>query len=453
MARTRTVYVCSSCDAQEPKWSGRCGTCGEWNSLHEQLNSAPTALRPLAAEPSITSIGDVEAISAAGQSTGMSEVDRVLGGGLIRGSVTLLGGEPGVGKSTLVLQLLANEAESGRTCLYVTGEESPQQVKLRADRLGLTHPKILVAAEVSVPSIVAAIEEINPALCVIDSVQTLEDPEVESGPGSVSQVRAAVNRLVSEAKERSVTMVLVGHVTKDGNLAGPRVLEHAVDTVLSLEGERDQGLRVLRASKHRFGSTSEIGLMTLGEKGLAGVEDASGIFLGDRLPLTPGSVVSATTEGHRPLALEVQALVVPTVLPQPKRSAKGFDPGRLGLLLAVMEQRCNVRMTKFDVYVNIAGGIKVTEPGIDLALCLALASALTGWPVPEGWFACGEVGLGGEIRGVSRLEQRLGEATRLGFDSAVIPRSGPSEYPGMEIHRVSSLSEALEELMLDKRSN
>ena len=448
MARDKTVYRCGTCGADEPKWAGRCGTCGEWNTLEEHVvraAAAMAAVSPLVvgADRPPRPITEIEVLDGRPDPTGIGELDRVLGGGLVPGSVTLLGGEPGVGKSTLVLQLLAQRARRGGTALYVTGEESPQQVSLRAQRLDAMHERILLAPETSLPGIISRLHSVRPGICVVDSVQTLFDPASSSAPGSLVQVRDCVHELVTHAKLHGTTMVLVGHVTKEGALAGPRVLEHVVDTVLSMEGDRHHDLRVVRATKHRFGSTQEIGLFSLGADGLESVPDASGMFLSDRRPGIPGSVVTPAIEGHRPLLVEVQALVAPSALAQPRRSAKGLDSGRLSLLLAVLERRAGLPIAGLDVYAMAVGGVRVLEPGVDLALCLALASSLTGRPVPAGLVACGEVGLGGELRRVGRLEQRLSEAARLGFTSAVVPSSAPADFPGIEVLRMPALETAL----------
>ena len=376
--------------------------------------------------------------------TGIGELDRVLGGGLVPGSVTLVGGEPGIGKSTLLLQALGSLAATGARGLLVSAEESKQQVRLRAERLHTLHPRILLLAETALPAITAAVAEVDPDYLVVDSIQTVFDPQLESAPGSVAQVRECAHQLVQLAKSRAMATVLVGHVTKEGALAGPRVLEHVVDTVLSFEGDRHHALRLLRAAKHRFGSTDELGLFEMTEQGLEGVPDPSGLFLGDRTEHVPGSVVVPAMEGNRPLLVEVQALVSSTSLAMPRRNAQGLDQGRLSLLLAVLERRVGLSFSGLDVYASAVGGVRISEPGADVAVSLALASAITGMPLRAGLVACGEVGLGGELRQVAHTQRRLAEAARLGFDEAVVPMSSPDAPPGLRLHRVGSLADAID---------
>jgi DNA repair protein RadA/Sms len=365
----------------------------------------------------------------------------VLGDGLVPGSVTLLGGEPGIGKSTLLLQLLA--VWPGRT-LYVSAEESAQQVRLRAERLGAVHPNLWLLAETSLPHIIAAIDEVQPTLVVIDSIQTVADPELGSSPGSVVQVRGCAGRLVHEAKTRGVPMVLVGHVTKEGGLAGPRTLEHVVDVVLSFEGDRHHALRLLRAVKNRFGPTNELGLFEMVGDGLVGVPDASSLFLTDRRTGVPGSAVLPTLEGQRPLLVEVQALTNTTSNnAPPRRSAQGIDPGRLALLLAVLERRARIRTNTVEVFASAVGGVRLGEPGADLAVCLALVSAITNQPLAPDLVVFGEVGLAGEVRQVSHATRRLTEAARLGFRAAIVPANSPNGVDGITLLRVSTIGEAL----------
>jgi DNA repair protein RadA/Sms len=456
MAKVRTVHRCTECGTGAPRWAGRCTGCGAWNTLVEEIE--PVRASPLATaaggrlarggvlvadEP--VSILEVDAAEWAAQPTGIGELDRVLGGGLVPGSVTLVGGEPGIGKSTLLLQALASLAAAGSKALLVSAEESKQQVRLRAERLGALHPRILLLGETDLANIVAAVERTEPDVLVVDSIQTIFDPTLESAPGSVAQVRECAHHLVQLAKQRAMATLLVGHVTKDGALAGPRVLEHVVDTVLAFEGDRHHALRLLRAAKHRFGSTEELGLFEMTEAGLAGVPDPSGLFLGDRSIHVPGSVVVPAMEGHRPLLVEVQALVAPSNNPMPRRSAQGLDQGRLALLLAVLERRVGLGFAGADVYASAVGGVRINEPGADLAVALALASALTGVSLKPTLVACGEVGLGGELRQVAHTQRRLAEAARLGFDEAIVPTSAPASPPGMRLRRVSSLAEAIDE--------
>ena len=386
-------------------------------------------------------IGDVDPLTSQPNPTGIGELDRVLGGGVVPGSVTLLGGEPGIGKSTLLLQLLA--WWPGRA-LYVTAEESAQQVRLRAERLAAVRPDLWLLAETSMPAVVAAIEELQPSIVVVDSIQTVHDPLLGSPPGSVVQVRGCAHQLVAIAKQRDLPIVLVGHVTKEGSLAGPRVLEHVVDTVLAFEGERHHALRLIRATKHRFGPTNELGLFEMAGHGLIGVPDPSHLFLGDRRTGVPGSAVAPTMEGNRPLVVEVQALTTPAPQGVPaRRTAQGIDGNRLALLLAVLQQRARVPTALHDVYASTVGGVRLVEPGLDLALCLAVVSAITDRPLPADLVVFGEVGLGGELRQVAHTPRRLSEAARLGFTRAIGPRTAPEPDKGLRLVRCATLSEAL----------
>lgn len=453
MAKLRLVYNCTECAASFPKWTGRCTSCGAWNSLVEDVEDPnATDISSLAAGvallPAATAqrIGDIDATHGAPRPTGIDEFDRVLGGGLVPGSVTLLGGEPGIGKSTLLLQTLA--AWPGRT-LYVSAEESAQQVRLRAERLDAVRPDLWLLAETVLPHVIAAMDELSPQLVVIDSIQTVIDPELGSSPGSVVQVRGSAHKLVMEAKRRNVPVVLVGHVTKEGGLAGPRVLEHVVDTVLHFEGERHHALRLLRASKHRFGSTTELGLFEMVEAGLRGVPDPSSLFLADRQTGVPGSVVVPTLEGQRPLMVELQVLTVAVKGDTPpRRSAQGLDPGRLAMLLAVLAQRVKAPIGQHDVFASVVGGVKLSEPGTDLGLCLAVISALSDHPLPPNVIAFGEVGLGGEVRQVPHASRRLAEAARLGFAKAIIPSTSPDVDVDIDVVRVDTVRDALRALGL-----
>ena len=456
MARTRTTFRCSACGATAPKWVGQCPACSEWNTLDEELDAPAGAsdmgVAPLSPLRAPTPIDEVDPSEFVARPTGVGELDRVLGGGLVAGSVTLVGGEPGIGKSTLLLQAAAEVAATGRRVLYVSGEESPQQIRLRAERLGALHPLIFLASEVSLPHVLGAIDAVDPHLVVVDSIQTLQHPDLSSVPGSVAQVRECSSRLVGVAKARGCPVVLVGHVTKDGGLAGPRVLEHAVDTVLAFEGDRHHGLRLLRAVKHRFGSTLELGLFEMGEHGLTGVDDPSGMFLADRRSGIPGSVVAPIIEGNRPLLVELQVLTAVSSLPSPRRSATGLETNRLALVLAVLEQRVGISCSAVDVYSLVVGGVRVTEPGTDLGVGLATVSSLVGKPLPADLVACGEVGLGGELRQVAHTSRRLAEAARLGFRRAVVPFSAPEPPPGIETIRTGTLTDAVARLGLAEPS-
>ena len=448
-AKVKTQYRCTACRGTAPAWQGRCPTCGEWNVLVEERRTPPAALTSVG--PSLPAdferarpVTEVDLDSSATRSTGIGELDRVLGGGLVPGSVTLVGGEPGVGKSTLLTQLAAAVAHRGGRALYVSAEESAQQVRRRAERLGPLPDGLWLAAETVLPAIVAHLEQVEPAVVVIDSIQTVHDPELGSAPGGVTQVRECAHRLVLEAKARGIAVVLVGHVTKDGGLAGPRVLEHVVDTVLAFEGDRHHALRLLRAVKHRFGSTAELGLFEMSDAGLVAVPDPSALFLTDRRPEAAGTAVVPMMEGHRPLLVEVQALVARTTLPQPRRSAQGLDAGRLALLLAVLDQRAGLSVGQFDVFALAVGGVRIVEPAADLALCLAVASSASGLALPPDLVACAEVGLGGELRQVAHMERRLTEAARLGFRRAVLPLSAPEPPSGLVALRVATVTHALD---------
>jgi len=476
MAKVRMVHRCQECGAGSAQWSGKCPACGAWNSLVEEVDTsrnagatrARVAAGALRGDPGgsgghaawdypaarAVPIAEVVCDGWAPRPTGIDELDRVLGGGLVPGSVTLVGGEPGVGKSTLLLQALASLAGTGARCLLVTAEESAEQVRLRAERLGVAGSGGLwLVSETELSRLMALIEEVEPSHVVIDSIQTTFDADLDSAPGSVAQVRHCAHRLVQLAKRRAMATLLVGHVTKDGNLAGPRVLEHTVDTVLSFEGDRHHALRLLRASKHRFGSTGELGLFQMAEAGLVGVPDAGAFFLADRRSGVPGSAVVPAMEGRRPLLVEVQALVATTQLAFPRRSAEGVDSGRLALLLAVLEKRVGLDIARSDVYALAVGGVKVVEPAADLALSLAVASAHADVPIGADVVACGEVGLGGELRQVGQLDRRLAEAARLGFRRAVLPTSAPDPPPGIAVIRAATVTEAVVALGLHPRGS
>ena len=445
MARTRSTYRCGECGSEGPQWTGRCGGCGAWNTVVEERVREPTASvrAPRGTASLALPIAEVEGEGWEPRPTGIGELDRVLGGGLVAGSVALLGGEPGIGKSTLLLQALSSLARGGTRCLLACAEESAQQVRLRAARLGALDPRLWLVAETELPAILGHAGAVGPDVLVVDSIQTVHDPELASAPGSVAQVRECAHRLVRAAKESGRATVLVGHVTKDGALAGPRVLEHVVDTVLSFEGERHHALRLLRAVKHRFGPTSELGLFEMTDDGLVGVPDPGRLFLSDRQASAPGSVVVPTLDGHRPLLVELQALVAKSSLATPRRSAQGLDSGRLAMISAVIEERVGVTLVGADVYALAVGGVRIVEPGADLALALALMSSVTGTALPADLVACGEVGLCGELRQVGQTGRRLAEAARLGFRRAVVPASAPEPPPGLEVLRASTLVEAI----------
>lgn len=438
----KTQFVCNRCAHVAPKWVGQCPDCGEWNSHDEELAQAPEDPAPLlGGRP--TRIGEVSGHQVEKAATGVAELDRVLGGGFVHGSVALLGGEPGIGKSTLLLQAASSLARGGKRCLYVSAEESAEQVRLRADRLAAVVDDLWLVSETSLPAILAHCDDLKPDVVIIDSIQTILDPALTSAPGSVGQVRHCAHRLVTEAKKRTMTTVLVGHVTKEGSLAGPRVLEHVVDTVMAFEGDRHHALRLLRAAKHRFGATDELGVFEMTGTGLASIGDPSRLFLADRAHGVAGSIVVPTLDGHRPLLVELQALVSPTSLASPRRSAQGVDSGRLSLILAVLERRSRINLGRNDVFASAIGGVKISEPAADLGIALALASSVSGVPLDTGLVACGEVGLAGELRQSSQMERRLTEAARVGFTRAVIPAGAPPTPPGIIGLRAESITEAL----------
>ncbi len=448
MARTSVRYCCEECGYESPKWLGRCPECEGWGSLSERRSAGPVAAVDTATVP--VPIGAVDAFGAGAIPTGMAELDVVLGGGLVPGSVTLVGGEPGMGKSTLLLQVLGTIAATGTRCLLVSAEESAPQVRLRAERLGTLAPELFVVADTSVPAIVAHVESLEPAVVAIDSIQAVHDPDGPGVAGSISQVRDSAQRLVHLAKEHGIATLLVGHVTKEGSLAGPRALEHVVDTVLSFEGDRHHALRMLRAVKHRFGSTDELGLLEMTGSGLVTVADPSALFLADRRPGASGSAVTVMMEGTRPLCVEVQALVAPGA-PVSRRVGQSFDTTRLAMLAAVLQQRAEVPLGDRDVYASVAGGVRVTEPAADLAVALAIAGSRQSTAMRADTVAIGELGLGGEVRQVRQCGRRLVEALRLGFGRAVVPMSTP-DVPGMRLVRVATLCEAIAELAATDRA-
>lgn len=448
MSRERTQYRCGDCGSVAPRWTGRCGHCGEWNTLAEETVAGPAAragvVGPVGARP-VSPPVELCAVPAAGEEprpTGIGELDRVLGGGVVPSSVTLLAGEPGIGKSTLLLQMLAALSRTGCRTLLVTAEEAPGQVRRRAARLGLLEPGMWIVAETDLAAVRAAIGELSPEVVVIDSIQTLCDAGSGSQPGTATQVRACAQALADDARAGGPAVVLVGHVTKDGSIAGPRVLEHLVDTVLSFEGDRHHALRMLRAVKHRFGAVGELGLLEMTGSGLVEVADAAGFLLADRRPGSPGSVVFAGMEGRRPLMVEVQALVVPNPGGTPRRSAEGYDTGRLWQLLAVLDRRAGLSLAGHDVYVSAVGGVRLDDPGADLAVALAVASAATARVVDADLVVLGEVGLGGELRQVAHTPRRLAEAARLGFARAVTPPGGGGG-PGLEVEILHGVGEVL----------
>lgn len=449
MARSRSSYRCRECGALTPRWAGRCPTCGEWNTVEEEPDALVAPCSPAAGPPRRPAVPPTEIHTLDGadeevMATGLAELDRVLGGGLVPGSVTLLAGEPGTGKSTLLLQMLSALARSGRQSLLVSAEESLPQVRRRAGRLGALHPGMWVAAETDLTRIRAAAADLAVDVVVVDSIQTVSDPATASPPGSVAQVRACAQHLVDDAKSEGPAVVLVGHVTKDGSIAGPRVLEHLVDTVLTFEGERRDALRLLRAVKHRFGPVGELGLWEMTTSGLAEVADAGTLLLADRRPGTPGSVLFPALDGRRPLLAEIQALVGAGVPGASRRVASGYEVSRLVQLLAVLERRAGLPLGGQDVYVSSVGGIRLSDPGADLAVALAVASAATGRVVDDRLVVLGEVGLAGELRRVPASEARLAEAARMGFERVLAPPT-TTVPEGVTLLAAASLAQALDQ--------
>lgn len=443
MARSPSPqFTCTACGAVHRKWQGRCDACGAWNSVIEEAaaRSGPGPALPRGRTIPLSDLATEEAPPPRAPS-GLDELDRVLGGGLVPASAILLGGDPGIGKSTLLLQATASFARKGLKCLYISGEEASAQVRMRAQRLGLGNAPVGLGAETALRDIIATLDVERPDLAIIDSIQTMWLDTVEAAPGSVSQVRAAAHELVSFAKRRGVSVILVGHVTKEGQIAGPRVVEHMVDTVLYFEGERGHQFRILRAVKNRFGPAGEIGVFEMTGEGLQQVANPSALFLSDREAATPGSAVFAGIEGTRPVLTEIQALVAPSPLATPRRTVVGADTGRLSTILAVLEARCGIPFTGLDVFLNVAGGMKVSEPAADLAIAAALLSAREDVAIPPQMVLFGEISLSGALRPVAQTENRLKEAAKLGFTQATLPaRSRTGGGEGMGLKEVSDLT-------------
>ncbi|MGN1399949.1 MAG: DNA repair protein RadA [Bacillus sp. (in: firmicutes)] len=453
MAKKKTKFICQSCGYESPKWMGKCPGCGEWNKMTEEIEYAKPARKGafthsddggtrVKAQP----ITGIETVMEPRILTDLKELNRALGGGIVYGSLVLIGGDPGIGKSTLLLQVSAQLAKKGQKVLYVSGEESVKQTKLRADRLGTVSENLYVFSETDMDFIEQAIVDVNPNLVIIDSIQTVFQPEVTSAPGSVSQVRECTATLMRIAKTKGIAIFIVGHVTKEGNIAGPRLLEHMVDTVLYFEGERHHTYRIVRAVKNRFGSTNEMGIFEMKEKGLEEVENPSEIFLEERSKGSSGSTVVASMEGTRPVLVEVQALISPTSFGNPRRMATGIDYNRVTLLMAVLEKRIGLLLQNQDAYLKVAGGVKLDEPAIDLAIAVSIASSFRDQPTRATDCILGEVGLTGEVRRVSRIEQRVQEAAKLGFERIILPQNnigGWTPPAGIEIIGVSHVAEAL----------
>lgn len=452
MAKQKTQFQCRSCGGQSPKWQGRCPHCGEWNTLEETIvlpaaNGNSRFQSWASGQSAVQLLAEVSAVEVQRTPTGMNELDRVLGGGLVDGAVILLGGDPGIGKSTLLLQTIALMAEE-ESVLYVSGEESAQQVALRAQRLGIQADRVHLLAEIRVEAISAAIARLNPKVVVIDSIQTMYSDSITSAPGSVSQVRECAAQLTRLAKQQGISMLLVGHVTKDGAIAGPRVLEHMVDTVLYFEGETHSNYRMIRAIKNRFGAANELGVFAMTEKGLKGVSNPSALFLSSYRDDVPGSCVLVTQEGSRPLLVEIQALVDDAHGFAPKRLTVGLAQERLAMLLAVLNRHAGIACYDQDVFLNAVGGVKITEPAADLAVILAMLSSHRNRPLPEKLIVFGEVGLSGEIRPVPRGQERLREAEKLGFTHAIVPVANcpkrAADFPGLTIIGVNSVQEGVD---------
>ncbi|GFZ77090.1 DNA repair protein RadA [Elstera cyanobacteriorum] len=456
MARGGSHYVCQSCGAFYAKWQGQCTACGEWNTLVEESAPPPVGGKKGASAPR-TRGGGLDFVDLHGSSapaprrpSGIGELDRVTGGGIVPGSAILIGGDPGIGKSTLLTQLVARLAETGARCAYISGEEAVDQVRLRAGRLGISAAPVALASATALRDILPALETDNPPdVVVIDSIQTMYLDALDSAPGTVGQVRACAQELIRAAKKRGFALILVGHVTKEGAIAGPRVLEHMVDTVLYFEGERGHQFRILRAVKNRFGPTDEIGVFEMTDRGLSEVPNPSALFLAERRDNVSGAAVFAGMEGTRPVLVEIQALVAPTSFGTPRRAVVGWDSGRLAMVMAVLDARCGLSIGAQDVYLNVAGGLRISEPAADLAVAAALVSAYSGEPVPPDMVVFGEVGLAGEVRQVGQTDARLKEALRLGFGRALIParRAGAAQgSSGLTLTEIDRLAELVERL-------
>jgi DNA repair protein RadA/Sms len=448
---TRDSHKCTECGWTTARWVGRCGECLTWGSVTQVGAPKLASVTSTVPQRKATPIGRVSAAEAQRILTGVTELDRVLGAGIVPGAVVLLAGEPGVGKSTMLLEVAAQWARAGRTTLYVSGEESPAQVRLRAERTNAVADQLLLAAETDLAAVLGHIEEVAPSLLVVDSVQTIGTTEADGSPGGVSQIREVTGALVRVAKQRGMAVIIVGHVTKDGTIAGPRLLEHLVDVVLAFEGDRHSGFRMVRATKNRFGPADEVGCFEMADSGIIEVPDPSGLFTSRHSEAVPGTCVTVTLEGRRPLLAELQALVAPSVLSQPRRVMHGVDPGRMAMVLAVLERRCRLRMYGSDVHLSTVGGAKVTDPSADLAAAIALGSAQRDIRIPQRLIAIGEVGLAGELRRIPGTERRLAEAARLGFTEAIMPtETGRAQdrttmvRNGLRIHEAPTLVSALQ---------
>ncbi len=446
MAKAKTIYSCTECGGQEPKWQGQCPSCHAWNTLVEALAEPVSASRfaPLAETAGLQKLTEVEAAEVPRQPTGVSEFDRVLGGGLVPGGVVLIGGDPGIGKSTLLLQTLCHIGHA-RKAIYVSGEESPQQIAMRARRLGLDASPISLLAEINLEKIISMLQKHKPDIAVIDSIQTVYSEALQSAPGSVAQVRECSAQLTRLAKQAGITVILVGHVTKEGSLAGPRVLEHIVDTVLYFEGDQNSSFRLIRAFKNRFGAVNELGVFAMTEKGLREVTNPSALFLSHHSEQVAGSCITVTMEGTRPLLIEIQALVDEAHAPNPKRLCVGLEQNRLAMLLAVLHRHAGIPCFDQDVFINAVGGVKIGEPAVDLAVLFSIVSSLKNKPLDNKLIVFGEVGLAGEVRPVQRGQERLKEAAKLGFTKAIVSKANApkQKITGLEVIAVERLDQAL----------
>ncbi|MDB2858943.1 DNA repair protein RadA [Clostridioides difficile] len=449
MAKIKTKYVCQSCGYETAKWLGKCPECTKWNTFVEEIDQKSTKKEVFIIDKSSSkpvSINSIESKEEERFTTDINELDRVLGGGIVKGSLVLVGGDPGIGKSTLLIQVSSNVANLGKTVLYITGEESESQIKMRAKRLGINSENLYIFAENNLSIIESYLESVNPELIILDSIQTVFSPEISSAPGTVSQIKEGTSKFMKISKKMGISTFIVGHVTKEGSLAGPKLLEHMVDTVLYFEGERYNTYRLVRAVKNRFGSTNELGVFEMRDLGLVELDNPSKILISEKPKDVAGSVIISTVEGTRAMLLELQALVSPTSFGIPKRTSTGVDYNRVGMLLAVLEKRVGLQIQNQDVYINIVGGIKINEPSIDLGIAISVASSFRNIPIDEDIAVTGEVGLTGEVRAVSFIEKRIAECKKLGFKKIVVPRSNydvVKETKGIEIWPVDNLRQAI----------
>ena len=455
MSKIKTSFQCQACGYSSPKWIGKCPDCGAWNSFIEE-REVPKSLKGSYTPEKLQPLSEIAPVSEKRRQTGIGELDRVLGGGIVAGAVILIGGDPGIGKSTLLLQatsriarepIRSHKSIKSQIILYVSGEESPEQIKLRAERLSINSPDIILFPETLIENIIETCRKLNPSILVIDSIQTVYTEELTSAPGSVSQIRESASKLMLYAKKTATPVFLIGHVTKEGSIAGPRVLEHLVDTVLYFEGDRGHAYRIIRTIKNRFGSTNEIGVFTMADNGLSEIDNPSELFLSERTTGVSGSTVIASIEGTRPLLIEIQALVSPTTFGMPRRTSMGVDFNRVNLLIAVLEKKAGVQLGGMDVFINIVGGLKVNEPASDLGVIASLVSSFREIPIDPDIFFFGEVGLSGEVRAVSMAEQRIREAAKIGFKKAIIPENNRERLRndfGLAISGVRNVQEVLE---------